>query len=121
MKPGFDFKNVGKREPYTVPYGFFDTLPNTIVNRIEHETPRRVSPWRTWLTGVASVAAVASVLIIVAIGFPQKNIAATRSYSFEDVERSFDVLSETDRDIFIDTYRYDTFINEQTDYDETDF
>jgi len=121
MKPDFDFKNIGKREPYTVPDGFFDTLNAGIVSRIEREQPRRVSPWRSWLTGAASVAAVAAVLIVVAVGFPQKNLAASRTYTMEDVERSFETLTETDKDIFIDTYRYDTFINDQTNYYETEF
>lgn len=121
MKTDFDFNNVGKREPYTVPDGFFDTLTSDIVSRVENESKPRVSPWRVWLTGAASVAAVAAVLVIVAVGFPQKNLAASRTYTMEDVEKSFDALTEADQYCFIETYRQDPFINEQTNYDETDY
>lgn len=121
MKTDFDFDRIGRREPYRVPDGFFDTLEDRIVARAKASEQRRVPRWRLWLTGVASAAAVAVVLIVVSVGIPQQNFAATRTATIEDVEKSFDVLSEADRDYLIDAYLQDPFINNENYYNETDY
>lgn len=121
MNNEFDFNNIGKREPYRVPDGFFDTLEHRIIARAKAYERRTLPRRRLWLTSIASAAAVALLLIVVSVAIPQQNLAATHHTTIEDVEKSFDVLSEADRDYLIDAYIQDPFIYNKNYYDETDY
>lgn len=107
----FDFDKIGKREPYSVPAGFYETLGREIVaNAGIH---RKKSPvWRWVITAVTSAAAVAAIMTVFVM--PQKNYAANAPCSLEDVELSFGRLQSDDRDYLLETYEEDIFLTQTT-------
>lgn len=97
----FDFNNIGKRMPYTIPDGFFDTL--------EADIWKEVKPAKSLfiMRSVIAVAASIAVLIAIHIGFSQSDNA-----TINDVDQAFSHLTTSDQAYLIDVYQNDVFINE---------
>lgn len=59
MKTEFDFQQVGKRTPYRVPEGFFDTFQQQVMAEARHRRQLRSRRRTLWLSlaGVAGIAA----------------------------------------------------------------
>ncbi|MCM1483302.1 MAG: hypothetical protein NC043_03130 [Muribaculaceae bacterium] len=109
MKTEFDFNKIGKREPYSVPDGYFDMLDHKIMTAAV-AAKSRIPVWRWVLTCVSSVAAVA-VIMVTFMAMPQKNISCT----MDDVELTFTKLHADDREYFLETYEDDIFLTQITE------
>lgn len=125
MNKNFDFNDVGKRMPYTVPDDFFATMEEAVMKRVSTEKPDepvaasapkkgRKTVTIVIRTLLAAAAAVALFLVVQAL-LP-KNEAQT---DFDSVELAFGDLSTDDQDNYLDVYEEDDlFINETDNTEE---
>lgn len=103
MNKDFNFENIGKREPYKIPGGFFPDLEERIVRTASPATSCRRLTWRAAIAGTAAAAAVA------VIGFSLLFAPLPPGHTMEEVEQVFAQLRETDRDFLLETYQ-DSFL-----------
>ena len=109
MKQDFNFNNIGKREPYTVPDDFFADLQAKIEQGVVAKRKARIMPWGIAISSVASVAAM--IAIVFALGLPNHQ-STPHKYSLDDVEQSFAQLCEADQQYLLETYQEDIFLND---------
>lgn len=99
---------IGKRTPYKVPEGFFESSADLIMARIEQE-PRKALR-RRFFTSFRAYAAAAAAAIILVLGsifiFNESN-----HVSLNDLNENFMRLSSADRDQILDMYEDDLFLN----------
>lgn len=111
MKTEFDFDKIGKREPYSVPDGFYGSLESRI--KASANVPRKGRRiWRRAVIGTSTAAAAAIGLII--LSTPQKDDAAIAQCSIEAVEIRFADLQADDREFLLETYEEDIFLTQTT-------
>lgn len=111
MKTEFD--NIGKREPYTVPAGFYESLERKIIAGTVGSPKKKRNTQRWILTAISSAAAIAVIVIMFAM--PKNNYAPITPCSIEDVEMRFAQLQPSDRDYLIETYEEDIFLSQITE------
>lgn len=101
----FDFEQVGKRMPYTVPDGFFDKLEADVMEKArgQRNDVRRGSSnknaLRIAMCAVLAVAASVALFFLVQPLFSKSNVDG-----FESVELAFNNLSTDDQDFLIQVY-----------------
>lgn len=130
----FDFKQVGKRMPYTTPDGFFKDMEKNILEAVKDDTPQavkiqpqsvKVQPKKRpvfkmiWAAAIAVAASVA-VLLVLNIDFSAADSSLASSQSsqpsqaksdLEQVDQAFAQLSEADQAYLLDVYQEDVFLN----------
>lgn len=130
----FDFKQVGKRMPYTTPDGFFKDMEKNILEAVKDDTPQavkiqpqsvKVQPKKRpvfkmiWAAAIAVAASVA-VLLVFNIDFSAADSSLASSHSsqpsqaksdLEQVDQAFAQLSEADQAYLLDVYQEDVFLN----------
>lgn len=130
----FDFKQVGKRMPYTTPDGFFKDMEKNILEAVKDDTPQsvkiqpqsvKVQPKKRpvfkmiWAAAIAVAASVA-VLLVLNIDFSAADSSLASSHSsqpsqaksdLEQVDQAFAQLSEADQVYLLDVYQEDVFLN----------
>ena len=130
----FDFKQVGKRMPYTTPDGFFKDMEKNILEAGKDDTPQavkiqpqsvKVQPKKRpvfkmiWAAAIAVAASVA-VLLVLNIDFSAADSSLASSHSsqpsqaksdLEQVDQAFAQLSEADQAYLLDVYQEDVFLN----------
>ena len=130
----FDFKQVGKRMPYTTPDGFFKDMEKNILGAVKDDTPQavkiqpqsvKVQPKKRpvfkmiWAAAIAVAASVA-VLLVLNIDFSAADSSLASSHSsqpsqaksdLEQVDQAFAQLSEADQAYLLDVYQEDVFLN----------
>lgn len=130
----FDFKQVGKRMPYTTPDGFFKDMEKNILEAVKDDTPQpvkiqpqsvKVQPKKRpvfkmiWAAAIAVAASVA-VLLVLNIDFSAADSSLASSHSsqpsqaksdLEQVDQAFAQLSEADQAYLLDVYQEDVFLN----------
>ena len=130
----FDFKQVGKRMPYTTPDGFFKDMEKNILEAVKDDTPQsvkiqpqsvKVQPKKPpvfkmiWAAAIAVAASVA-VLLVLNIDFSAADSSLASSHSsqpsqaksdLEQVDQAFAQLSEADQAYLLDVYQEDVFLN----------
>ena len=130
----FDFKQVGKRMPYTTPDGFFKDMEKNILETVKDDTPQavkiqpqsvKVQPKKPpvfkmiWAAAIAVAASVA-VLLVLNIDFSTADSSLASSHSsqpsqaksdLEQVDQAFAQLSEADQAYLLDVYQEDVFLN----------
>mgnify|MGYP000620545649 FL=1 len=130
----FDFKQVGKRMPYTTPDGFFKDMEKNILEAVKDDTPQavkiqpqsvKVQPKKRpvfkmiWAAAIAVAASVA-VLLVLNIDFAAADSSLASSHSsqpsqaksdLEQVDQAFAQLSEADQAYLLDVYQEDVFLN----------
>ena len=130
----FDFKQVGKRMPYTTPDGFFKDMEKNILEAVKDDTPQsvkiqpqsvKVQPKKRpvfkmiWAAAIAVAASVA-VLLVLNINFSAADSSLASSHSsqpsqaksdLEQVDQAFAQLSEADQAYLLDVYQEDVFLN----------
>ena len=130
----FDFKQVGKRMPYTTPDGFFKDMEKNILEAVKDDTPQsvkiqpqsvKVQPKKRpvfkmiWAAAIAVAASVA-VLLVLNINFSAADSSLASSHSsqpsqaksdLEQVDQAFAQLSEADQAYLLDVYQEDAFLN----------
>lgn len=137
----FDFKQVGRRMPYTTPDGFFKDMEKNILEAVKDDTPQavniqlqavtnqpqavKVEPKKRpvfkmiWAAAIAVAASVA-VLLVLNIDFSAADSSLASSHSsqpsqaksdLEQVDQAFAQLSEADQAYLLDVYQEDVFLN----------
>lgn len=130
----FDFKQVGKRMPYTTPDGFFKDMEKNILEAVKDDTPQavkiqpqsvKVQPKKRpvfkmiWAAAIAVAASVA-VLLVLNIDFSAADSSLASFHSsqpsqaksdLEQVDQAFAQLSEADQAYLLDVYQEDVFLN----------
>ena len=130
----FDFKQVGRRMPYTTPDGFFKDMEKNILEAVKDDTPQavkiqpqsvKVQPKKRpvfkmiWAAAIA-VAASVVVLLVLNIDFSAADSSLASSHSsqpsqaksdLEQVDQAFAQLSEADQAYLLDVYQEDVFLN----------
>lgn len=122
MEKNFDFNEVGKRMPYTVPDGFFDQLEENVLESLKADQPsssaatNAPSPWKRKVSYLLLAAAAAAALFLVMEATLFKSEPMTDC--FESVEQAFNGLSIDDQDYLLAVYEEDLFINETDNLEE---
>lgn len=130
----FDFKQVGRRMPYTTPDGFFKDMEKNILEAVKDDTPQavniqpqaaKIQPKKRpvlkmiWAAAIAVAASVA-VLLVLNIDFSAADSSLASSHSshpsraksdLEQVDQAFAQLSEADQAYLLDVYQEDVFLN----------
>lgn len=130
----FDFKQVGRRMPYTTPDGFFKDMEKNILEAVKDDTPQavKIQPQSVkvqlkkrpvfkmiWAAAIAVAASVA-VLLVLNIDFSAADSSLASSHSsqpsqaksdLEQVDQAFAQLSEADQAYLLDVYQEDVFLN----------
>ncbi len=109
MQQQFDFDKIGKREPFTVPDGFFDTLSTNIINNNTATNSR----WRlTRRRAILSAAAAVAAAVTIGLFLWRQPAPEPQPCDISDVEHVFAHLSDADRAYIIDAYQNDIFITD---------
>ena len=123
----FDFKQVGRRMPYTTPDGFFKDMEKNILEAVKDDSPQavKIQPKKRpvfkmiWAAAIAVAASVA-VLLVLNIDFAAADSSLASSHSsqpsqaksdLEQVDQAFAQLSEADQAYLLDVYQEDVFLN----------
>ena len=130
----FDFKQVGRRMPYTTPDGFFKDMEKNILEAVKDDMPQavKIQPQSVkvqlkkrpvfkmiWAAAIAVAASVA-VLLVLNIDFSAADSSLASSHSsqpsqaksdLEQVDQAFAQLSEADQAYLLDVYQEDVFLN----------
>ena len=130
----FDFKQVGKRMPYTTPDGFFKDMEKNLLEAVKDDMPQavKIQPQSVkvqlkkrpvfkmiWAAAIAVAASVA-VLLVLNIDFSAADSSLASSHSsqpsqaksdLEQVDQAFAQLSEADQAYLLDVYQEDVFLN----------
>lgn len=106
-KPDTDLKDFGRRMPFTVPDGYFDSLSRQILDAADSEAAiekprRRFARLMPKLAVAASVAAVVAVVLTVVLRAP--------SVTLDDVEAVYSSLSSEDQELMDFDYNDDIFL-----------
>ena len=118
MEQNYDFNNIGKKMPYTVPDGFFDQLEKQVMNEVKAEPAQKKSAKtiRIAIRTLLAVAACIALFLIVKKTLPQDSDATIDD--FTSVELAFNNLSTEDQDYLLEVYQeeeeliYDNDLNE---------
>ena len=106
----FDFDQVGKRMPYTVPDDFFCKLEENVMEEVRDQRDEvkggdnHRNPLYVVLRSVLAVAAVVALFFVVQPLLPKDN-----TDDFENVELAFNNLSTEDQDLMLQIYEDDDF------------
>ena len=129
----FDFKQVGRRMPYTTPDGFFKDMEKNILEAVKDDSPQavKIQPKKRpvfkmiWAAAIAVAASVA-VLLVLNIDFSATDSSLAMHSSLvsshssqpsqakselEQVDQAFAQLSEADQAYLLDVYQEDVFLN----------
>lgn len=135
MDTKFDFKQVGKRMPYTTPNDFFRDMEKNILEAVKEDTPKpdsskvdsskpdsskpiRIQPKKRpfikmiWTAAIAVAASVA-VLLVLNIDFsaPHSSLPSQGNNELQMVDQAFAQLSSADQAYLLEVYQEDVFLN----------
>lgn len=140
MDTKFDFKQVGKRMPYTTPDNFFRDMEKNILEAVKEDSPKadslkadslnsdssksdspkpiRIQPKKRpfikmiWTTAIAVAASVA-VLLVLNIDFsaPHSSLPSQGNNELQMVDQAFAQLSSADQAYLLEVYQEDVFLN----------
>ena len=123
MEKIFDFEQVGKRMPYTVPDGFFDKFEENVLRDVKAEAVQLKSRKKARVIKVAlrsaiAVAAAIALFFVVRTTLPKSEPVLASADDFESVELALNNLSTEDQDFLIQVYEEDEFINVLTNTED---
>ena len=125
MDTKFDFKQVGKRMPYTTPDDFFRDMEKNILEAVKEDSlkadsskPIRIQPKKRpfikmiWTAAIAVAASVA-VLLVLNIDFsaPHSSHPSQGNNELQMVDQAFAQLSSADQAYLLEVYQEDVFLN----------
>ena len=117
----FDFDQVGKRMPYSMPEGFFKEMEANILEQVkdDKQVPVRRQPKKRPLmkviwTGAMAVAASVAVLLVLNIDFaaPHSSLPSQADNELQAVDQAFAQLSSADQAYLLNVYQEDVFLDE---------
>lgn len=117
MDTKFDFKQVGKRMPYSTPDGFLKDMESNILEAVKNDTsqPDVVEQKKRpvlkviWSAALAAAASVA-LLFVVNMDFSASRSSQADS-DLQAVDQAFAQLSSADQAFLLDAYQDDVFLN----------
>lgn len=108
MAQKFDFNNIGKRLPYTMPKETFDDVETNVFQALKPDRKamrtRRILRWSS-IGGFAAAAGVALLLMI-------KPLPAAQNDPLTQIDLAFGNLSEADQEYLVEIYHEDFFLNQ---------
>lgn len=117
MDTKFDFKQVGKRMPYSTPDGFLKDMESNILEAVKNDTlqpvvveqKKRLVLKVIWSAVLAAAASVA-LLFVVNMDFSASRSSQADS-DLQAVDQAFAQLSSADQAFLLDAYQDDVFLN----------
>lgn len=117
MDTKFDFKQVGKRMPYSTPDGFLKDMESNILEAVKNDTSLPVVVEQKkrpvlkviWSAALAAAASVA-LLFVVNMDFSASRSSQADS-DLQAVDQAFAQLSSADQAFLLDAYQDDVFLN----------
>lgn len=117
MDTKFDFKQVGKRMPYSTPDGFLKDMESNILEAVKNDTSQLVVVEQKkrpvlkviWTAALAAAASVA-LLFVVNMDFSASRSSQADS-DLQAVDQAFAQLSSADQAFLLDAYQDDVFLN----------
>ena len=117
MDTKFDFKQVGKRMPYSTPDGFLKDMESNILEAVKNDTLQPVVVEQKkrpvlkviWTAALAAAASVA-LLFVVNMDFSASRSSQADS-DLQAVDQAFAQLSSADQVFLLDAYQDDVFLN----------
>ncbi|HCD64796.1 MAG TPA: hypothetical protein DEQ66_00770 [Prevotella sp.] len=117
MDTKFDFKQVGKRMPYSTPDGFLKDMESNILEAVKNDTSQPVVVEQKkrpvlkviWSAALAAAASVA-LLFVVNMDFSASRSSQADS-DLQAVDQAFAQLSSADQAFLLDAYQDDVFLN----------
>ena len=105
MEQNYDFNNIGKKMPYTVPDGFFDQLEEQVMNEVKAEPAQKKSAKtiRIAIRTLLAVAACIALFLVVKKTLPQDSDATIDD--FTSVELAVNNRSTEDQDYLLEVYQ----------------
>lgn len=107
MAQKFDFNDIGKRMPYTMPaetFGDIETKVLATLNK-DRQTKRKRRILRWGSIGGIAAASVALLLMI-------KPLSAVHNDPLTQIDLAFGNLSEADQEYLVEIYHEDFFLNQ---------
>ena len=107
MAQKFDFNDIGKRMPYTIPaetFGDIETKVLATLNK-DRQTKRKRRILRWGSIGGIAAASVALLLMI-------KPLSAVHNDPLTQIDLAFGNLSEADQEYLVEIYHEDFFLNQ---------
>ena len=117
MDTKFDFKQVGKRMPYSTPDGFLKDMESNILEAVKNDTSQPVVVEQKkrpvlkviWTAALAAAASVA-LLFVVNMDFSASRSSQADS-DLQAVDQGVAQLSSADQSFLLDAYQDDVFLN----------
>ncbi len=130
MDTKFDFKQVGKRMPYTTPDNFFRDMEKNILEAVKEDSlkadslksdsskPIRIQPKKRpfikmiWTAAIAVAASVAVLLVLnTDFSAPHSSLPSQGNNELQAVDQAFAQLSSADQAYLLEVYQEDVFLN----------
>ncbi len=109
--PDNDLKDFGRRMPFNVPEGYFDSLSRQILASAEIETVTAATvpcQRRRFVGVIRRLAVAASIALVIAAVFAA--VMRSPSVTFEDVEEVYSLMSSEDQNLIDTDYSDDIFL-----------
>jgi len=111
MEQKFDFDEIGKRMPYSVPSGTFEEIEHNVTSVLNRRKKRKnMVHLLHWGAGLAVAASIALLIVV-------RLTAPAPSSNSDDMLAKIDIadtnLSEADREYLLEIYNDDIFINQR--------
>lgn len=117
MKKDFDFDDIGKQTPYTVPEGFFEDMQRTVMERVGIRQ-RRKSHLKLVAASVVAVAAMLAGILFAPSLFRTENavpssdvLAVERSNGADALDGWIKELSDEELEELVNFSENDIFLN----------
>lgn len=108
MAQKFDFNDIGKRMPYTMPAETFGEIEANVLatlnKDLQAKRKRRILRWCS-IGGIAAAASVALFLMI-------KPLSAVQNDPLTQIDLAFGNLNEADQEYLIEIYQEDYFLTQ---------
>lgn len=108
---------IGKRMPYSVPAGYFDTLNAEIMQQLAQQVPvekpnSRKRLWRI-ITATLSTAAVVTIAAVITHNYLAPPTTAEKIANYDQqIDQAFNHLSQTDQDYLQSVYQDNLYIDD---------
>jgi len=112
----FDFNQVGKQMPYSVPDGFFDQLEADVMQEVTKETAQpknHKKALRIALRAALAIAAAIALFFVIQPLLPKGD-----TDSFDSVQLAYNNLSQEDKEFLTEIYEEDEFMDNITNTEE---
>ena len=107
MAQQFDFDNIGKRLPYTMPKDTFDVMQANVFAALEKDRKAKLLRRIVRRGSIAGIAAAVAILIAV------REPVTASDEPLEQIDLAYSNLSDAEQEYLIEIYREDLFLNQE--------